>query len=475
VAAAPSTAGSLKLKRDDTAPKTPRERKTPTREKHSASKLTDAKAKRSKTSKPSTAVKPYTMSSITDLLVYRTKHHPEFKGYYDFTKEGFALEEGWTSTKGKFGALGGSCPLTIVGVDCEMVETTTEKNALARITLINLTPSTAGQQPGNYQVLLDRIVHPADRVVTDLRTTISGIKQSDLASEDRFHSVKAAQDAVKELVSENCIIVGHGLNHDLLSLKLAHARVIDTALVFSSPLKHQLLGLKDLVLHFFQSDCQPENKPHDSITDALWALELIRDVVDKCTAEGYAGMNQQDRMACAERHTSMPLPDHFKRRVQVFQLCEGVTLQDVTSALGVPRDCKFLSREINYRSKNGKPPLGSVMLKFFVEEHATKVFQALGQDGMKTDRDGLFQKKVFLDKAKFPTARHFFCKAYCSPGEAAAPVPAAATTPATPQAAVAAVAAVAAFSPGEVKFCPSCGTKKVPGMKFCGSCGMKLG
>jgi len=52
--------------------------------------------------------------------------------------------------------------------------------------------------------------------VTDLRTTISGIKQSDLASEDRFHSVKAAQDAVKELVSENCIIVGHGLNHDLV-------------------------------------------------------------------------------------------------------------------------------------------------------------------------------------------------------------------------------------------------------------------
>ena len=194
--------------------------------------------------------------------------------------------------------------------------------------------------------------------------------------------------------------------------------MIDTALVFQCPLKHQLLGLKDLVLHFFKSDCQPENKPHDSVTDALWALELVRRVVDKCTAEGFKTMIREDRTACLKRHTGMPLPEHFKKRVQVFQLQEGVGLQDVTEALGVPSSSKFLSREINYRSKNGKPPLGSVMLKFFVEEHATTVFQALGHDGMKTDRDGLFQKKVHLNKEKFPEHRHFFCKVYASPARA---------------------------------------------------------
>ena len=56
------------------------------------------------------------------------------------------------------------------------------------------------------------------------------------------------QAAVLRCVGAATVVVGHALHNDLEALRMTHARVVDTSLIFSTPLQHTRLGLKDAVL-----------------------------------------------------------------------------------------------------------------------------------------------------------------------------------------------------------------------------------
>ena len=351
------------------------------------------------------------------------------------------------------------------------------------------TPLFAGKV-AEREVLMDMLYHPEGRVVVDYRTAISGITAELLAGENVVTDFAVVQQQLLSLISEQCVLVGHGLSHDLKALKLVHKRVIDTGLIFTSPLKHQMLGLRDVVKHVFSQDCQPENQPHNSIHDAGWPLELVRKVIDGADAEEDSGKRTRKLVELL----AQPLPPHFHRRIQVFQIMEGASLGDVLQVFNIPKTAKFQAPPVQFRSHDGKKPLGSVVLKFAKPEDATRVFQLLTLKDMKTDKDGIYQKKCFLDAKKFPKGRHFFAKAYCEPGSgppAKTPTKSAAEvkapsakkqkkqkTPAKEKAAAspAPAAATAAASPGVKKFCSNCGAKVGGGStaKFCTSCGTPL-
>lgn len=342
---------------------------------------------------------------------------------------------------------------------------------------------------------MDTLYHPEGRVVVDYRTAISGLTEELLAGDEVVKDFAVVQQQLLALISEQCVLVGHGLSHDLKALKLVHKRVIDTGLIFTSPLKHQMLGLRDTVKQVFSQDCQPENQPHNSIHDAGWPLELVRKVVDNADAED----DSEAKAKKVDATLKLPLPPHFHRRIQVFQIMEGANLGDVVRALHIPKTSKFQAPPIQYRSHAGKKPLGSVVLKFSKAADAKEIFQSLTLKEMKTDKDGIYQKKCFLDAKKFPNGRHFFTKAYCEPGEGPKAKPAveekspaakkqkkekkqktpgkAASTKAAAagQRLLASAASTPAASPGGAKkFCSGCGVKLEPQWVFCTSCGASL-
>ena len=99
----------------------------------------------------------------------------------------------------------------IVGMDCEMVHADVGDNRksriLARVSIVN--------QQG--EVLYDTFVAPTG-LVTDYVTEVSGVRPQDLENAPNFSEVRAK---VAEIIKD-CILVGHGLHHDLGVLYLHH-------------------------------------------------------------------------------------------------------------------------------------------------------------------------------------------------------------------------------------------------------------
>ena len=79
----------------------------------------------------------------------------------------------------------------------------------------------------------------------------------------------------------NSIIVGHGLDNDLLALKLIHSTVVDTAVAYNSnPTTGRKPALKTLALTRLQKAIQEDLDGHDSAEDAIAAMELAIKLVN---------------------------------------------------------------------------------------------------------------------------------------------------------------------------------------------------
>lgn len=111
--------------------------------------------------------------------------------------------------------------LPIIALDCELVYTTSGM-ALARLTVID----------HNLVVVLDEHVRPQGTVL-DLNTRFSGVKEEDV--ESSVLDAKGVRDKLGELIDEDTIMVGHGLENDMKAMRIVHLRVIDTAIVSFSP------------------------------------------------------------------------------------------------------------------------------------------------------------------------------------------------------------------------------------------------
>ncbi|KAG2173780.1 hypothetical protein INT43_005200 [Umbelopsis isabellina] len=160
----------------------------------------------------------------------------------------------------------------VIAIDCEMC-LTGRGLELARVSLIDYASN----------VILDEMVQPSHPVV-DYMTQYSGIRQANL--EGVTTTLSDIQNRLLDIIDEDTILIGHSLQCDLNTLKLAHPRVIDTSRLYhhrNGPpplrpsLKHLAARYLDRNIQSYGSTIQSGAElGHDPREDALASLDLVK-------------------------------------------------------------------------------------------------------------------------------------------------------------------------------------------------------
>ena len=125
--------------------------------------------------------------------------------------------------------------------------------------------------------LLELLVRPSAEVL-DWRSHISGC--SARAAAARGVPAAEARAAVRALLGPSTTIVGHGLHHDLQALRLAHTRVVDTALLFPPA----VIGGRG------RRGATAASRPEMSAAVSLPLRFLVHALVDGIAPEAYDGL-----------------------------------------------------------------------------------------------------------------------------------------------------------------------------------------
>ncbi|KAA8547150.1 hypothetical protein F0562_003584 [Nyssa sinensis] len=192
-------------------------------------------------------------------LVRLTLEHPQYTLYYSLPSH----EEEWLVMKlSKRTKVMRST--SMVAVDCEMVLCEDGTEALVKVCVVDR----------NLQVKLNELVNP-NKAVVDYRTEITGLTAKDL--DGVTCSVVDIQKSMKKLLSHGTILVGHSLNNDLQALKIDHARVIDTALIFEygSEPNYRRPSLNNLCKSVLGYEVRNKGAPHNCLDDACAAMKLV--------------------------------------------------------------------------------------------------------------------------------------------------------------------------------------------------------
>ncbi|XP_068667020.1 small RNA degrading nuclease 1-like [Aristolochia californica] len=199
------------------------------------------------------------MESPVQRLVRLTTEHPLYRIEYSFPSH----NKEWVITR--LGEIPKALKTNaMVAVDCEMVLCQDGTDAVVRVCAVD----------HNMQVKLDRLVNPG-KAVLDYKTNITGVSKEDL--EGVTCSLKDVQKELKRLLRHGTILVGHSLNNDLCALKLDHARVIDTSLIFKYldfPTNRRP-SLNNLCKSVLGCEVRKEGAPHNCLEDARAAMKLV--------------------------------------------------------------------------------------------------------------------------------------------------------------------------------------------------------
>lgn len=159
-----------------------------------------------------------------------------------------------------------------LSMDCEMVGIGLNgcASAIARVSMVNW----------DHEVLIDTYVK-VNEPVTDYRTEISGITSAHLESDEAMDF-----DSCKELVQhllKDKILIGHGLKNDLQALNIKHPWYMMRDTVKYEPyMKLNFQGtlvprrLRELSLDKLDRTIQEEGQCHDSVIDAIAAMDLYK-------------------------------------------------------------------------------------------------------------------------------------------------------------------------------------------------------
>lgn len=147
----------------------------------------------------------------------------------------------------------------IIGLDCEMGYTS-KGMEMIRLTIVDFYTG---------KTLFDEIVKPSGHVL-DLNTNWSGVSEIP----DQAMTLKETMNVVlNNLIDEQTIIVGHGLENDLNTMRLVHHNVVDTAVLFPKSMTKKY-ALKDLAFQFL--DRKIQTGEHSSEEDSLAAIDIIK-------------------------------------------------------------------------------------------------------------------------------------------------------------------------------------------------------
>lgn len=149
-------------------------------------------------------------------------------------------------------------------LDCEMCKTANGRLDVTRISLVD----------EQLNVLLDELVRP-ELPIIDYLTEFSGI------TVDMLANVRTGLDEVHrrldELLPEDAILIGHSLNCDLQSLRIAHPYIIDTSCIYNFTLyPNNKPKLRELAYHHLARHIQSAESGHCSVEDAKVAMELVQ-------------------------------------------------------------------------------------------------------------------------------------------------------------------------------------------------------
>ncbi|UKZ76099.1 hypothetical protein TrVFT333_003795 [Trichoderma virens FT-333] len=116
-------------------------------------------------------------------------------------------------------------PAIAVVIDCEMGTASTGESELIRVSAVDYFSG---------KVLLDKLVYPDVKMI-HFNTKYSGVTRQDMENARRTRSCllgrASARNALWEFIGPNTIVIGHGANSDLTSLRWIHPLIIDTYLV----------------------------------------------------------------------------------------------------------------------------------------------------------------------------------------------------------------------------------------------------
>ncbi|KAG2205259.1 hypothetical protein INT47_009524 [Mucor saturninus] len=193
------------------------------------------------------------------------------------------LEDGWVDTLPGTGLQ----PKNLVALDCEMCKTV-DGYAVTRVALIDR----------NHNQLINEFVMPSEEI-TDYVTHISGVSAESLKGVST--TLADIQKKIQTYVTDDTILVGHGLVNDMKCLKMRHPHIIDTAVIYhhknGPPYKP---SLRDLTTRYLKRTIQvrdEDKKPgdvqgHDPCEDAIASLELLERKLVYGLNYGLAGLSQ---------------------------------------------------------------------------------------------------------------------------------------------------------------------------------------
>ncbi|KAF9495402.1 hypothetical protein BDN71DRAFT_876921 [Pleurotus eryngii] len=157
--------------------------------------------------------------------------------------------------------------LDVVALDCEMVYTTGGFRC-ARVSVVD----------GAGKEIFDELVRMDDGVeVIDYNTRFSGITEE--AHAKAVLPLAAIRASLDSFINSETIIIGHGLENDVKTLRMIHHRCVDTAILFphraGAPYRR---SLRDLVREHLGKIIQTGGGTtgHSSVEDSVATLDLVR-------------------------------------------------------------------------------------------------------------------------------------------------------------------------------------------------------
>lgn len=159
-------------------------------------------------------------------------------------------------------------PVTVTSpmfaLDCEMCLTAIGDNELTRISIVD----------EQHNVIYDTLVKPYNRIVNYL-TRFSGITPKMMR--DVTKRLDHVQEDLRQLLPDDAILIGQGLNNDMHAMKMMHPYIIDTSVIFNiTGERSRKTKLAVLSNQFLEERIQENSAGHCSSEDSLACMKLVQ-------------------------------------------------------------------------------------------------------------------------------------------------------------------------------------------------------